>query len=91
MRLHGAGSSRGIVDGILDAKPEAFHHFFEAWFPVVLAFARRRTPSEEEAEALTRRTLRRALRELPAWRPELELGAWMRAVAELELREGAPR
>lgn len=91
MRLHDAVDSREIVSGLLEAKPEAFHHFFEAWLPVVLAFARRRTSSEEEAEALARRILRRALQELPGWSSQTDLAVWMRAVAELELRAGAPR
>lgn len=91
MRLHDAVDSREIVVGLLEAKPEAFHHFFEAWLPVVLTFARRRTSSEEEAEALARRVLRRALQELPGWRPGTDFAAWMRAVAEVELRVGTPR
>lgn len=76
-----------LVRGVLAAKPESFQIFFELWLPPVLRFARGRTPSEAAAQRLTARILRRALEELPAWRPERELGAWLRAVCEVVARE----
>lgn len=79
--------AEALVQGLLESKPEAFHRFFEAWLPPVLRFARHRSGSEEEARALTRRILERALLELPGWRPDVELAAWMRAVCEVVLRE----
>lgn len=79
-----------LVRGVLAAKPEAFHVFFETWLPRVLRFSRQRTPSEAAAQELTRRILRRALLELPTWTPACDLGAWMRAVAEVVLREEQP-
>lgn len=84
---HRPGPAEELVRGVLAAKPEAFHQFFEAWLPPVLRYARHRRPSEASAQELTRRILRRAIEELPGWRPGIDLGAWMRAVAEVVRRE----
>jgi DNA-directed RNA polymerase specialized sigma24 family protein len=81
------GPFEELVQGVLAAKPEAFEHFFEAWLPPVLRYARHRRPSEAAAQELTRRILRRAVEELPGWRPGVDLAAWMLAVAEVVLRE----
>jgi DNA-directed RNA polymerase specialized sigma24 family protein len=63
--------------GLAEAKPEAFHRFFDEWFPRVYAWAFRELGSHPHAEAVTRRSLRRALAELRDVPPATPLAAWL--------------
>jgi DNA-directed RNA polymerase specialized sigma24 family protein len=79
--------------GLAEAKPEAFHRFFEEWFPRVYAFAARDLGSRPLAEAVTRRSLRRALADVRAADPTTPLAAWLLAHVRHELawaRRGTP-
>jgi len=79
------------IEGLRAAKPEAFHRFFEEWFPRVHALALRHRSEPDAAAALTERILARALEELGHWRREVPFARWMLALAVTELLEdGAP-
>jgi DNA-directed RNA polymerase specialized sigma24 family protein len=82
-----------LLAGLAEAKPEAFHRFFEAWFPRVYAFAWRELENRPLAEAATRRTLRNAVVELPRLDPTTPLAAWLLAHLRREIawaRRGTP-
>lgn len=79
--------------GLAKAKPEAFHRFFDEWFPRVYAWAFRELGSRPHAEAVTRRSLRRALAEVHAVAPATPLAAWLLSHLRRELafaRRAAP-
>lgn len=71
--LHDAHTLAGLVE----AKPEAFHRFFDEWFPRVYAFAWRALENQPHAEAVTRRSLRRALAEVGTLDPATPLAPWL--------------
>ena len=71
--------------GLADAKPEAFHRFFEAWFPRVYAHALRDLASRPHAEAVTRRCLRRALEEVRRVDPDTPLAPWLLTLLKREI------
>jgi DNA-directed RNA polymerase specialized sigma24 family protein len=79
--------------GLAAAKPEAFHRFFDEWFPRVYAHALRQLGSRPHAEAVTRRTLQRALSEAGALDPATPLAPWLLSHLRRELawaRRGTP-
>jgi len=63
--------------GLAEAKPEAFHRFFDEWFPRVYAWALRDLGSRPHAEAVTRRSLHSALAEVRTVDPALPLAVWL--------------
>jgi len=82
-----------LLAGLAEAKPEAFHRFFEAWFPRVYALALRELGSVPHAEAVTRRSLRRSLEEVTAVDPATPLAAWLLSHVRREIawaRRGTP-
>jgi len=74
-----------ILRGLAAEKPEAFHRFFEEWFPRVYGFAQRRLGSRLHAEAATRAALRRALAEVPDLDPSTPIGPWLLAHVKREV------
>ena len=79
--------------GLADAKPEAFHRFFDEWFPRVYAWALRELGSHPHAEAVTRRSLRHALAEVRDIAPATPLAAWLLSHLRREIafaRRGTP-
>jgi len=75
-----------ILRGLAAAKPEAFHRFFEEWFPRVYAFAERRLASRPHAECVTARALRRALAEAPRLDPATPIAPWLLEHLRREIR-----
>lgn len=79
--------------GLAAAKPEAFHRFFDEWFPRVYAWALRELGSRPHAEAVTRRSLRRALMEVRDIAPATPLAPWLLSHLRREIawaRRGTP-
>jgi DNA-directed RNA polymerase specialized sigma24 family protein len=74
-----------VLAGLADAKPEVFHRFFEAWFPRVYALALRELENQPHAEAVTRRSLRRALAEVTEIDPATPLAVWLLAQVRREI------
>jgi len=72
-----APNDADVLAGLADAKPEAFHRFFDEWFPRVYAWALRELRSRPHAEAVSRRTLRSALEEVRTIDPATPLAAWL--------------
>jgi DNA-directed RNA polymerase specialized sigma24 family protein len=66
-----------LLAGLAEAKPEAFHRFFEAWFPRVHALAFRALGSQPHAEAVTERCLRAALAEAGGLDRRTPIGVWL--------------
>jgi len=79
-----------ILRGLVAAKPEAFHRFFEEWFPRVHAFARRRLGTPLHAEAVTRAALRSALEEAARIDPRTPIGPWLLAHVKREIARATP-
>ena len=75
--LHDPDADGELLRGIVDAKPEAFHRFFEAWFPRVYTEATRAFGSRPHAEAVTRRCLVAALDEVRELAPDTPLAPWL--------------
>ena len=71
--------------GLADAKPEAFHRFFDEWFPRVYALAWRELENRPHAEVVTRRSLRRALAEIGSLDPAAPLAPWLLSVVRAEI------
>jgi DNA-directed RNA polymerase specialized sigma24 family protein len=79
--------------GLAAAKPEAFHRFFDEWFPRVYAHALRQLGSRPHAEAVTRRSLRSALADVRNLAPATPLAVWLLSHLRRELawaRRGTP-
>jgi DNA-directed RNA polymerase specialized sigma24 family protein len=90
LRADAGAADRERVEALIEGKPEAFHRFFEEWFPRVYAFAHRRDP--RAAEVVVARVFERVLEELPSWNGE-PLARWIlaRARAEAGAIEARPR
>jgi DNA-directed RNA polymerase specialized sigma24 family protein len=72
-----------LLAGLAEAKPEAFHRFYEAWFPRVYAYAQHVLGSRPHAEAVTSRTLHAALSSLPE--PGTPIAPWLFARLRREI------
>jgi RNA polymerase sigma-70 factor, ECF subfamily len=68
---------------------DAFAVIYEASFRCVYAFAARRTPAREHAEALTERILARAFAELAQYAGDVPFAAWLLGVARREIADAA--
>jgi DNA-directed RNA polymerase specialized sigma24 family protein len=80
-----ASTDADIRAGLAEAKPEAFHRFFDEWFPRVYALAWRELQNRPHAEAVTRRSLRRALEEIGTLDPATPLAPWLLSVVRAEI------
>ena len=78
-------SERELVDALAEAKPEAFHVFFERWFPRVHRFAAKRTQGARAAERVTERALRTAIGRLREGERPDDLGHWLLGLLKVEL------
>jgi DNA-directed RNA polymerase specialized sigma24 family protein len=80
-----------LASAIGAGDPNAFEKFFEAWFPHVVAFARREAASDAAAERLVERAFALALAQLAGYRGERPLAAIVfaccRAAARRVVRE----
>ena len=74
-----------ILRGLAAAKPEAFHRFFEEWFPRVYGFAQRRLGSRLHAEAVTRAVLERAVEDASTLDPGTPIAPWLLALVQREV------
>jgi DNA-directed RNA polymerase specialized sigma24 family protein len=82
-----------ILAGLAAAKPEAFHRFFDEWFPRVYGYALRQLGSRPHAEAVTRRALRCALSEANGLDGGTPLAPWLLSHLRREIawaRRGTP-
>ena len=80
-----APTDADTLAGLADAKPEAFHRFFDEWFPRVYALALRELQNRPHAEAVTRRSLRRALEEVGTLDPATPLASWLLSLVRREI------
>jgi DNA-directed RNA polymerase specialized sigma24 family protein len=74
-----------ILRGLAAAKPEAFHRFFDEWFPRVYGFAQRRLASRLHAEAVTRAVLRRAVEDASTLDTGTSIAPWLLALVQREV------
>jgi DNA-directed RNA polymerase specialized sigma24 family protein len=91
--IFGLHDEAETLAGLAAAKPEAFHRFFDEWFPRVYAWAFRELGSHPHAEAVTRRSLRRALADVRNVAPATPLAAWLLSHLRHEIayaRRGTP-
>ena len=80
-----APTDADTLAGLADAKPEVFHRFFDEWFPRVYTLALRELQSRPHAEAVTRRSLRRALGEVGTLDPATPLASWVLSLVRREI------
>ena len=69
---------------LVEAKPEAFHRFYQSWFPRIFSFAATRLSDPAHAESATRAALEAALRSLPA-RPSGDPAPWLLGLVKAEI------
>lgn len=93
----GAGTDdREVLQGVAQAKPEAFHRFFERWLPCVHAASLRALGERSAAEAVCRATLTRAVEEAAALPADADVARFLLRLTREEIgrrlgRGDAPR
>ena len=73
-----------------EADRSAFGALFDDWFDRVYAFVLRRTPTREEAESATERSLTLAFAQLAGYDGSTPFSAWLLAIVKRELRSSEP-
>lgn len=75
---------------VLAGDRSAFDGLFDRYADRVYRFAHRRAGNEAEAQELTRQMLERIFRELPSYRGEVALDAWVLVKCRAALAAAAP-
>jgi RNA polymerase sigma-70 factor, ECF subfamily len=80
-----------LVRRLIRGDERAFDAFFDAHFPRLFRFARRRLGDADEAEDVVQATLARALRRIHTWRGEAALFTWLCTICRHEMADRARR